>query len=124
MKNSEKTILCIEDDDDTCQLIEFIFKQIDYEVISCITASEGLKKAESRNFSAVILDNWLSETTGVEICKRIRVFDSVTPIIFFSGEARPVEKQKAMNAGANEYLVKPDDLDRLTQTVINLIQKQ
>jgi DNA-binding response OmpR family regulator len=123
MEKFEQTILCIDDHDDTCQLIEYMFKEADYEVTSCMTADEGLEKAERGIYSAIILDNWLSETTGVDVCRKIRIFDTTTPIIFFSGEARPKEKQKAINAGANEYLVKPDDLENLTQTVINLIEK-
>lgn len=43
---------------------------------------------------------------------------------FFIGEARPKEKQKAIDAGASEYFVKPNDLEKLTQTVIDLIEKQ
>jgi DNA-binding response OmpR family regulator len=122
MKDSEKTILCIEDHDDSCHLIEFMFKQINYEVTSCATAEEGLEKAQNGSYSAIILDNWLAGISGVEVCRKIRIFDSVTPIIFYSGEVRPQEKQKAIKAGANEYLVKPNDLEKLTQTVVDLIE--
>ena len=124
MEKFEQTILCIDDDNDTCRLIEYMFKQTNYEVASCLMADEGLEKAKKGGYSAVILDNWLAGTNGVEICKKIRFFDTRTPIIFFSGEARPKERQKAIEAGANEYLIKPNDLDTLTQTVIDLIEKQ
>lgn len=116
--------MCVDDDKDTCLLVEYMFKQNNYKVVSCMTADEGLAEAEKGGYSAIILDNWFAESSGVEICRKIRVFDSLTPIIFFSGEARPKEKQKAIDAGANEYLVKPNDLEKLTQTVIDLIEKQ
>ena len=121
---TKQTILCIDDDKDTCLLIEYMFSLRNYDVTSCLTAEQGLKEARSDIYSAIILDNWFERTNGVDICRSIRVFDFVTPIIFFSGEARPAEKQKAVDAGANEYLVKPNDLDKLTQTVIDLIKEQ
>jgi DNA-binding response OmpR family regulator len=124
MKKPEHSVLCVDDDKDTCLLVEYMFKQNNYKVVSCMTADEGLAEAEKGGYSAIILDNWFAESSGVEICRKIRVFDSLTPIIFFSGEARPKEKQKAIDAGANEYLVKPNDLEKLTQTVIDLIEKQ
>lgn len=123
MKNSAQTILCIDDDYDTCHLLEFMFKQIDYETTICTTAEKGLEEAEKGGYSAIILDNWFANTDGVEICRKIRIYDSKTPIIFFSGEARSIEKQKAMDAGASEYLIKPNDIERIVKTVINFIQK-
>ena len=101
-----------------------MFKQNNYDVISCVTAIKSLGEAEKGGYSAIILNNWFAESSRAEVYRKIRVFDSLTPIVFFIGEARPKEKQKAIDAGASEYFVKPNDLEKLTQTVIDLIEKQ
>jgi DNA-binding response OmpR family regulator len=120
MKETESKILCIEDDTDTCELISFMFKDIGYEIEAC-SKTDCLNLIHEEKFSAFILDNWFEGKTGVEICKEIRSFDTNTPIVFFSGEARQSEMDKALEAGANVYLIKPNDLGRLTETVIGLI---
>lgn len=122
MEQSRHEILCIDDDKDTCELVEFMFKQKGYKVISCATGKDGLTRARSEQFGAIILDNRFHGSDGANICEEIRSFDRSTPIIFFSGEARLQEKEKALKAGANEYLIKPNDLDRLTDTIINFIE--
>ena len=120
---SKKKILCVEDDEDACELISFVLKQANYEVEAC-SKLDCLKLIHQEKFLAFILDNWLEGTSGVDICKEIRSFDSNTPIIFCSGEARQLEIDKALAAGANAYLVKPIDFEELTETVTKLIQEQ
>ncbi len=118
-----KTILYIDDDNDGCELVTVMFKLAGYAVTCCTSAEEGLLRARQGGFGAIVLDNRLEYTSGVEICREIRRFNAVTPIIFFSGESRPQEKQKGIDAGANAYLVKPNDVGELTERVINIIQK-
>ena len=124
MTEWKSKILCVDDDNDTCELIKFVFQKEDYEVISRSSAEEGLIEARKQKFGAIILDNRFAEMSGVEICKEIRSFDSCTPIIFFSGEARIKEINKALASGATDYLVKPNDFERLTETVIKLIENR
>jgi CheY-like chemotaxis protein len=119
METPNPLILCIDDDYDTRELIRFTFSLADYQVTACGTAKEGLLRAEKGGFAAIILDNRFRDSSGVEVCREIRRFDPVTPIVFFSGESRPVEIEKAFAAGANAYLVKPIDFEKLTETVIN-----
>jgi DNA-binding response OmpR family regulator len=123
MNESKSKILCVEDDKDTCELLSFVFEQAGYEIEAC-SKMDCLKLIHEEKFIAFILDNWFEGTSGVEICERIRSFDLDTPIIFFSGEARKSEIDKALKAGANAYLVKPNDFEKLTETVTNLIEEQ
>jgi DNA-binding response OmpR family regulator len=123
MNESKSKILCVEDDEDTCELISFVLKQAGYEVEAC-SRIDCLKLIHEERFLAFILDNWFEGTSGVDICKEIRSFDLATPIIFCSGEARQIEIGKALAAGANAYLVKPIDFEELTNTVTKLIQEQ
>lgn len=123
MKNKDLKILCIEDDKDTCDLITFVFEQEGYKVQFC-TQIECLKIIREEKFLAVILDNYFNGTTGVEICRELRNFDKTTPIIFFSGEVRQTEIEKALAAGANDYLIKPNDFEKLLPTTVRLIEER
>jgi DNA-binding response OmpR family regulator len=124
MEVPKPVILCIDDDDDTRELIKFTFRLADYQVTTCSTAEEGLLQAEKGGFGAIILDNRFGDSSGERICREIRRLDQSVPIVFFSGETRPKEIDKALAAGANAYLVKPNDFEKLTETVISLIEKE
>lgn len=114
------TILCVEDDVDTCELIRFVFEQAEFEVTTC-NVQDCLKITDEREFSAIILDNYFDKLNGIDICRQLRERHPQTPIVFFSGEVRGTEREKALAAGANDYLIKPDDFDRLVETISNLV---
>lgn len=121
MKQNTLTILCIEDDEDTCELITFVFNQADYEVKTC-SDKDCLKVVHEENFQAIVLDNYFVGVSGISICAELRSFDKTTPIIFFSGESRQSEINKALAAGADTYLIKPNDFEKLVPTTIKLIE--
>jgi DNA-binding response OmpR family regulator len=122
MNPNDHRILCIEDDKDTCDLLTFIFQQEGFKVESC-SKIDCLNLLHEEKFSAVILDNYFIETSGVNICRELRSFDKTTPVIFFSGETRKSEIEQALEAGANTYLVKPNDFEKLVPTTLELIKK-
>ena len=71
-----------------------------------------------------ILDYRLPEMSGIELCRLIRRTDRRTPVLFYSGMARAADREKALAAGAAEYLVKPGDLEKLTETVERLLSQE
>ncbi|MDQ3801363.1 MAG: response regulator [Acidobacteriota bacterium] len=117
MKQSKHSILCVDDDKDNLDLIKFVFEEKDFEVIACDSLEDCLLQIRRNRFNAIILDNHFNDRTSLEICREIRLYNPYTPIIFFSGEARPAEIENALKAGGNAYLVKPNDFHKLTETV-------
>ena len=124
MESPKKTILCVDDNTDNCELLTFIFEQQGFEVIACESIEECDIEIRKRKLSAVILDNHFGDTTSLEICKEIRLFDPTVPIVFYSGETRPNEIEQALQAGANAYFVKPNDFDKLTDATARLIKER
>lgn len=116
-----KTILCVEDDKDSCELLQFVLENEGFQVVSCPTSEEALQLAKEKTFSAIVLDHRLAEISGVEICRQIRTYDKQTPIIFYSASAYSKDKEAGIAAGANDYLVKPDDFERIPETIKRLI---
>ena len=119
MAERKARILCVDDHDDTCEMIATILS--DYQVRTATNANQGLFLARTELFNLYLLDNWLPDMSGVELCREIRAFDANTPIIFCSGAAYDSDRQEALAAGAQVYLVKPMGLTNLRDTVAQLI---
>jgi len=95
----------------------------DYSITSVLTSSEALSLAAIERFDLYILDYRVTGISGVEVCRTLRWTDTGTPIMFFTAEAYGRERQEAMQAGADAYLVKPNDLKNLTETVKRLLAR-
>lgn len=123
MRTRRPHILCVDDDIDHCEMMQTMlrFSGADCEFTSVSTPEEGLRLAAAQRFDLYLLDYRFAHMTGVEMCRTLRRTDAVTPIIFFTGEAYEQERREALEAGADAYLIKPDDLKKLTATVKQLL---
>jgi DNA-binding response OmpR family regulator len=93
-----------------------------YEAVIAASVSDALESAKSGGLALCILDHWLSQGSGIELCRQIRAFDAHTPIMFYSGAGYRADIQKGLDAGAQVYLVKPD-IDHLKPTIDRLINE-
>jgi two-component system, OmpR family, phosphate regulon response regulator OmpR len=109
-------ILFVEDDHDTRELVQILLGQAGFRVSVTGDSSEVLQLLATDHFDALLLDNWMPEVTGIELCRLIRAFDQTTPIFFCSGAATEADKMMALSAGAQGYIVKPFDPNELTAT--------
>jgi DNA-binding response OmpR family regulator len=115
-------ILLVEDEEDARDLAKLTLAK--YTLVCAHDFSEGLRFAYLGYFDLYILDNWLPDGDGIEICRLIREFDPNTPILFYSAAAYVRDIQEAMGAGAQAYLVKPVIPDELRQAVAQLISSR
>lgn len=118
-------ILCVDDNKDTLEMIDLLLHQSDdsYSITLASTAEHALEQVKQQSFDLFIFDFRLPEMTGVELCHNIRKTDTLTPIMFFTARAYNDDREAAMKAGASDYLIKPNDLSRFTQTVKKLLKK-
>lgn len=121
MNHSVRSILCIEDDRDTCELMAFSLGISGYKVEAAHSVEDGLCKAKNKHYALYSIDSHLPDGSGLELCAQIRKFDATTPILFYSADAFPEQIETAMRAGAQAYLVKPTDPFELTKTVDSLV---
>ena len=115
-------ILYIEDHEDTRELVTLLLGQKSYEVITGSTIESGVALAGSEQFDLYLLDSWLPDGSGLDLCQRIRQFDKTTPIIFYSAAAYAADHDQAMRCGAQAYLVKPSPVSELCDLVKQLIE--
>jgi DNA-binding response OmpR family regulator len=114
-----KSILCVDDDTDTCELLQFLLDE--YEFMSAHSIAKAFELIESRRFDLYIFDNWLPDGSGIELCRKVRALGLETPIIFVSGAAQIQDIEEATASGANKYLTKPCEPDLLIKVVKELI---
>ena len=115
-------VLYIEDHEDTRELVTLVLEQRNYEVVTGSTIESGLALARSQHFDLYLLDSWLPDGSGLDLCRRIREFDKATPILFYSAAAYEADKDLAMRCGAQAYLVKPSQPSELCNLVVSLIE--
>lgn len=118
---SKGRILFVEDDQNTCILICSMLGLSGYDGVSASTVERGLKRAKEGGFDLILLDWYFDDGTGLELCKMIRSFDTETPIFFYTGVATDSKLENATLAGAQGFLVKPVELDKLLDIVTEYV---
>jgi DNA-binding response OmpR family regulator len=116
-------ILCIDDHDDTSEMLGLILSHEDYEVVTARTAEEALQLAEVGQFDLYVLDKNLPDRNGLDLCAELNLVTPGVPCMFYSGDAYAVHRSEALAAGAHAYVVKPD-IDGLIETVRKILSER
>ncbi len=106
--NPHPRVLCVDDDEDSREMLSTLLRFSRIEAKTVGTAAEALSSIQAERFNLYLLDAWLPDLNGFELCRRMRAFDPHTPILFFSGAAFDADKERGLEAGANAYVIKPD----------------
>ena len=106
----------------SCEMMRPLLGFSGYKVTTANNVGEGQELATKGRFDLIIISDWFSDGTGVELCRKIRGFDQRTPIVFYSGLAGAADIRAGMSAGAQSYLVKPN-IDSLEPTISRLLNR-
>ena len=101
-------VLYVDDDEDSRQMLRMLLESLSIETKAVGTAGEALSSIQTEHFDLYLLDAWLPDLDGFELCRKMRCCDSHTPILFFSGAGYEADKKMGHQAGANAYVIKPD----------------
>ena len=104
--NNAATLIVIEDEAQIRRFLRTTLASEGYQVIEAETGRQGLLEAATRKPDLIILDLGLPDMDGVEVIKALRAWSSV-PIIILSARSQESDKISALDAGADDYLVKP-----------------
>ncbi len=120
-----KNALIIDDSKITREFHSSLLKEAGFECVTAIDGSDGLEKALSMKFSIIITDINMQNMDGCEFIRRIRTYPDYedVPIIIISTEKSLAEKQIALMAGANLYLVKPVNENAIITAINTLLGK-
>jgi DNA-binding response OmpR family regulator len=103
----EPHILFVDDNPDICELVQLVLQAGGFRVSTADNTAAALQLVASERFDALLLDYWMPDSTGIELCRRIRAFDQTTPILICSGAMTQADKEAAVLAGAQGYVNKP-----------------
>jgi len=106
MPDEKGQILLIEDEPQMRRFLRVIIQGHGYKLVEAVTGEEGLKEAAVRNPDIILLDLGLPDIDGLIITQRIREWSEI-PIIVISAREQEMDKVKALDAGADDYLTKP-----------------
>lgn len=115
-------VLIIDDDKELCALIKRSVLSENIEADCCNTGREGLEKIKEKEYQLVILDVMMPGIDGFETLEKIRVENSL-PILMFTSKNDSASKVRGLQAGADDYLTKPFDMDELIARIISLIRR-
>lgn len=107
-----RTILIVDDEPQLLRALQVNLQAEGYQVLTALDGTSALKHAEGGHPDAIVLDLGLPDINGVDVITRIRRTSS-TPIIVLSARHGSVDKVRALDAGADDYVTKPFGLDEL-----------
>jgi CheY-like chemotaxis protein len=116
-------VLCIDDHEDTSEMLQLLLAQEDYEVAIAVTIEEALRLATASAFDLYVLDRRLPDGSGLELCSRLCEVTPDVPCIFYSGDAYDIHRAQAIAAGAEDFIAKPD-IDALIESVRKLLAER
>lgn len=100
-------LLVIEDDEVVCEFVSSSFEQDGHVVDVASNGKDGLFLAMSESYDVLVVDRMLPEIDGLKVIRTIRASDIDTPILILSALADVAERVAGLEAGADDYLVKP-----------------
>jgi two-component system, OmpR family, response regulator VicR len=121
-----KRILIVEDEAALAEGLKFNFEQEGYDVLHAEdgpTAIELVRESEPP-IDVIVLDLMLPSMSGYEVCRKIREFDDVIPILVLSARTLSEDKTHAFESGTDQYMTKPFALPELIARVKNLIERR
>src|SRR6187402_2066748 len=119
---SNATVLVIDDEAQIRKLLSIILQSHDFNVVEASTAKEGLAIVVSHPPDMIILDLGLPDRSGHEVLSHLREW-YINPIIILSVQSSEEDIVKALDHGANDYLVKPFRTGELMARIRSAIRK-
>ena len=123
MATEKCRVLCIDDHEDTSEMLQLILAQEAYEVETAVSVRQALDLAATGNFDLYVLDRHLPDGSGLELCQKLSALTPGVPCIFYSGDAYDIHRSEAFAAGADGYVAKPD-IDGLIDSVRDLLAEK
>lgn len=119
-------ILVIDDDAEFLEMIRLLLERSGHQPLLSADALDGLAKALTEPPDLAIIDVMMPGVTGYEICRQLRASPPTAsiPIIILTARGQPVDRQAALDAGANEFITKPVTMADLRDRVNELLAKR
>jgi two-component system response regulator QseB len=116
-------LLLVEDDHQLVELLTRLLTGEDYEVDVAQDGQRGLHLGLTRRYDVVVLDRGLPAIDGLDLLARLRSAGMTTPTLVLSAMGNPADRVAGLDAGAEDYLAKPFDIDELLARLRALLRR-
>ena len=117
-------ILIVEDEKHLADGLRFNLEAEGYEAVVCDDGETGLDELSKQNFDAIVLDIMLPGIDGFEVTRRLRKQEDFTPILMLTARGRPEDVLLGFEAGTDDYLPKPFDLEIFLARLNGLLRRR
>jgi two-component system OmpR family response regulator len=115
-------LLVVEDEPDLLASLAMALREEGYAVDTAADGEDGLHKARSWDYDAIVLDVMLPRLDGWQLLARLRE-SKKTPVLMLTARDAPPDRVRGLDGGADDYVVKPFDLDELLARLRALIRR-
>ncbi|MCP3993455.1 MAG: response regulator transcription factor [bacterium] len=116
-------VLVVEDDGAVRRAVERALSFEGYDVVTARDGAEALAIVLNDNIEAIVLDVMMPIIDGLEACKRIRARGDTTPILILTARTEVTDRVAGLDAGADDYLMKPFALEELLARLRALLRR-
>lgn len=116
-------ILLVEDDEGTAEVLKNALIGQHYLVDLAMDGQTGLSLAEAFAYDLVLLDVMLPKLDGLKFCRQLRAQRARTPVLLLTAQDSSTSKIIGLDAGADDYVVKPFDINELLARIRALIRR-
>ncbi len=125
MTSEPQRLLIVEDEDHLAAGLKLNLELEGYTVDVASNAKEaGQRLLDPNGYDAIVLDVMLPDVNGFDLCKRFREAGNFVPVIMLTARSSPEDRVLGLEAGADDYLVKPFELDELLARVRSVLRRQ
>ena len=124
-ESTSQRLLIVEDEDHLAAGLKLNLELEGYEVDIAANAREaGQKLLDPSGFDAIVLDVMLPDLNGFDLCRKFRESGNFVPVIMLTARSSPEDRIRGLEAGADDYMVKPFELQELLARVRSVLRRQ
>lgn len=116
-------VLVVEDDRKLSRFLVRVFVEEGWAADACEAGQDAIRQASAGLYDLIVLDWMLPDLDGVSVCRRLRDKGLRTPILMLTARGELGERVLGLDAGADDYLVKPFEIDELLARIRALIRR-
>ncbi len=116
-------ILVVEDDTKVSRFLVRVLQEEGYATDACATGERGVEQGRAGGYDLILLDWMLPDIDGLSVCRELRARGVATPILMLTARGETGERVMGLEAGADDYVVKPFEIEELVARVRALLRR-
>lgn len=123
MLGARMKVLIVEDDEKVARFIARVLGEEGFITDLCVSGADAVRQANAVAYDVVLLDWMLPDLDGLAVCRDLRRGGTVTPIIMLTARGEVRERVLGLEAGADDYVVKPFEIDELLARIQAVLRR-